>query len=572
MAISEETIGLARKLALKNAIDYGSAKEGAIISKVLARHPELKPYMGELSQAVKAVVSEINLMDRKVLESEYSRYAGEFESLEREKAEKSSRHRFGIEGAEKGKLVTRFPPEPSGYMHIGHAKPLFIEDELRRAYDGKLFLYFDDTNPDNEKQEFVDAFIEDLKWLGLSFDREYYASDNLEMLYGYALEAIKRKGAYVCTCGGEEIKKGRLSGIACRHKSQQVSENEGLWKKMLEGSFGDGEAILRWNGEMKAANTSMRDPTLFRIKHAVHYRQGEKYFVWPNYDFCTPVIDSVNGITDVIRSKEYEMRDELHLAILDLLGLRKPRITSISRLEIANNVTSKRKIRSMIADGLITGWDDPRLVTIRALRRRGITAQAIREFALSSGMGKSESTAEMESLLSMNRKLIDATAKRLFFIEDPMEMDVSNTGGVTVSMKLYPGSGNDYRNYTVKGELFINAMDGKVLHKGDTVKLKDAFDVEVYDVGKRVTAGYKGDNPGKLSRIQWITRDDAVKCELLIIGNLLKGEEFDRESIKRISGYAEGYSSGLRRGDIVQFEKLGYFRLDDKEKMAFISL
>ncbi len=573
MTIDNETKELVRKLALKNALDYGSARYGPILAKLIARSPELKESMRELSPVINRIVSEVNSMPRSSLEKEYEKHASEFEELEAERAERSARHSFRIEGAEKGKFVTRFPPEPGGYMHIGHAKPVFIEAELRSAYKGKVMLYFDDTNPDNESQEYVDAFKDDLKWLGVSFDGEYYASDNIGMLYDYAKEAIKKKGAYVCTCSGDEMREKRLKGEPCIHKGQGAEENGRQWKRMLDSGYADGEAVLRLNSDMKAVNTTMRDPTLFRIKHARHYRQGEKYSVWPTYDFCTPIIDSVKGVTDVARSKEYEMRDELYFDVLSLLSLRKPRITSFSRLEISDNVTSKRKLRELISQRLVSGWDDPRLVTIRALRRRGVRAEAIREFALGFGMGKSESTADIDVLLAINRKIIDKEAKRLFFIEDPVELHVQGLGeSAEVSMKLHPGRDLGYRRYKVDGELFINAPDSKLLHKGDTVRLKDALSIRIKSIGKRIEAECSGAEPGGLPRLQWITRDGAMKCELLHIGNLMKGDEFNSESIRRTAGYAEAYASGLAEGEIVQFERLGFFKLDSKERSSFISL
>ncbi|MEM3839124.1 MAG: glutamate--tRNA ligase [Candidatus Micrarchaeaceae archaeon] len=568
MPLDKETLDLARKFAVKNAVDYGTAKEGPIIAKVLAKYPGLKAQMNELASSVSRIVKEVNSLARSELEAEYSRHAEEFEGIEKKKAELSSRHRFEVNGAESGKFATRFPPEPSGYMHIGHAKPLFIEDELRKRYSGKLFLYFDDTNPDNEKQEFVDAFKEDLRWLGIEFDRAYFASDNIPMLYDFARKAIAKGGAYVCTCSADEIKENRQEGLECRHKRQATEESMRLWEAMLLGNFGDGEAVLRWNGDMKAENTSLRDPTFFRIKRTPHYRQGSKYHVWPNYDFCTPIIDSTNGITDVVRSKEYEMRDQLYFSVLELLGLEKPRISSISRLEIANNLTSKRRIRELIAKKLISGWDDPRLVTIRALRRRGITAQAIRELALSSGMGKSESVYGIEALLNINRKIVSKSAKSLPFVENPVEMRVSG---------MPSGSSNgDYGNYKQNGELFINAMDGKILRKGDTVRLGGAFDVTIKDTGKAISAEYAGsgsvEGRERLHRLEWIAKDDAVKCELSLIGDLLNGEEFNAQSIKTIKGYADARASELEQGEIVQFSKLGYFKLDDRKTMSFISL
>ncbi len=489
MSTNNEIGGAIRKYSIKNAFEYGKAHEGSVLNKIISLYPEHKAEIKYLAREVGRIIAEVNQLDRAALEAEYSKYSADFETEQVAKAERSARHNFSIEGAKEGEFMTRFPPEPGGYMHIGHAKPVFIEDELRKAYSGKYALYFDDTNPDNEKQEFVEAFKEDLDWLGIRFDIEYYASDNIDTLYGYATGMINSGNAYVCTCSAEKLKEARASGTACEHKGRDKAENLELWHRMLADAFKDNEAILRLNSDMKSKNTTLRDPTLFRIKHGSHYRQGNKYCVWPTYDFCTPIIDSIKGITDVVRSKEYEMRDELYFMVLDMLGLRKPRINSFSRLEIASNVTSKRKIRELISKGLIDGYDDPRLVTIKALRRRGIAAAAIREFALSFGMGKSESVAEIDTLLKMNRKIIGSKAKRLIFSEDP------------------------------------NAQG----------------------------------NP------------DPKACELWDIGPLLIGDAFNDSSVTKRYGYADGFAA-LKDGDVVQFEKRGFYKLDSKKERRFLSL
>jgi glutamyl-tRNA synthetase len=437
-------------------------------------------------------------------------------------------------------------------------------------------LYFDDTNPDLEKQEFVDAFHEDLKWLGIKFDGEYYASDHIPLLYGYAERAIGKGKAYVCTCDGERIKRHRFSGTGCEHKSQSAEKNAELWKMVLDGNFESGKAVLRLNSDMKALNTTMRDPTLFRIKHATHYRQGDKYFVWPTYDFCTSIVDSINGVTDVLRDKNYEMRNELYFAVLDALELRKPRITSFSRLTISNNVTSKRNVRALIAEHKIDGWDDPRLVTIRALRRRGITLQAIREFALSSGMGKAESTVPIEALLRINRKMLDPVAKRLFFIENPVELKVSGLSAKesTVSMKLHPTENIGYREYSADGVLCIGSDDANRLNEGDIVRLKDAFNIKIVKTGKAISASYAGQEQAgpSTAKLRWMPKSGMVKCELWDVGELLVGEAFNKDSIKKRQGYAEGHASKLGDNDIVQFESCGLYKLDDRKAMRFLSL
>ncbi|HUB92783.1 MAG TPA: glutamate--tRNA ligase [Candidatus Saccharimonadales bacterium] len=573
--INEEVKEEIRKAALKNALDYGRARESTVINSALSRFPELKQNIKELSAAVKEEVGKINLLDKEEIAREAGAYSAEFEKAAEEKAEKSSRHNFCVEGAEEGKFVTRFPPEPGGYMHIGHAKPIFIEDELRRIYKGRMMLYFDDTNPDNERQEFVDAFHEDFRWLGISFDGEYYASDHLPKLYIYAAQAISKGGAYVCTCGAETVRKGRESGQECEHKKLSAEANMELWRKMLNGGFKDNEAILRLNSDLKALNTTLRDPTLFRIKNAEHYRQGRKYSVWPTYDFCTPIVDSINGITDVLRSKEYEMRDELYFRVLDLLGLRKPRITSFSRLEITNNLTSKRKIRDLISQKLISGWDDPRLVTIRGLRRRGVSPESIRWFSLSFGMGKSESSIGIERLLSENRRLLDPRATRLFFVEKPTRLRVEGIPeeGRAVRMKCHPSQDMGYREYGLTSEFFINAYDAINLKKGDQVRLKDAFEIRIESRGEdSLEASYMGEGSKGSQKLQWVNEGNYVEGKALMIGDLLDGGEFNKESMKTVEGYVEAHAARLKEGETAQFERVGFFKLDSKKEMAFISM
>lgn len=563
-----------RKIALKNASEYGTASTGAVLGKVLSKFPELKNEMQMLYGEVGKIVEEVNMLGKEGIVREASFYKEEFEAERQAKAESSSKHNFSIPGAEKGRFITRFPPEPGGYLHLGHAKAIFIEDRLRSIYDGKLLLYFDDTNAENEKQEFVDAIKVDLEWLGVKFDKEYYASDSLPILYNYARAMIEGGKAYVCLCDGEKIKEGRASGIPCEHKAQNASTNMGLWDKMMKKEFNENEAILRFNSDMKAINTTMRDPTLFRIKKAWHYRQGDKYSVWPTYDFCTPIMDSINGITDTLRDKRYEMRDELYYAILDALGLRKPRITSFAIVEIANNVTSKRKIREMIKAGLISGFDDVRLATIAALRKRGVKPEAIREFALSFGMGKSESVSSIEALLSINRRLIEKNAKRLFFVEKPISLIVKAIpeGNKKVSMEAIASGNHEKREYLLNNVFMIDETYAESVKEGAILKLVDLFTVKVTKViNGSIEAEYvQPQEP--YTRIVWLNEGNYRSCVLINIGDLLSGDNFNKDSIKRTVGFIEGYVDKLTIGDVVQLEGRGFFKLDESKSRSFISL
>ncbi|MEM3254808.1 MAG: glutamate--tRNA ligase [Candidatus Micrarchaeaceae archaeon] len=570
--MDDKTKSIIRKYAIKNAAEYGKASVSAVLNKVISIMPELKADIKSLATAVEEVVREVNSLSAEDVKKEFDANLEEFVAAKREKVEKTSKPHMELEGAVEGDFATRFPPEPNGYMHIGHAKAAFLEKTFKEMYKGKMFLYFDDTNPETERQEYVDAIKYDLSWLGIKFDREYYASDNVEIMYEYAEEMIKRGKAYACTCSIEQMKANRKAGAACIHKSNTKAENLQMWEEMLLGKFGEDEAVLRFNGDMKSQNTTMRDLVLFRIKKSKHYRQADKYSVWPTYNFNTPIMDSINGVTDVIRSKEYELSDELYYSILDSLGLKKPRIHSIARLEISGNITSKRKLNKLMKSGVITGYDDPRLITIAGLRRRGITPTAIEEFVLKFGMSKTDSKIGIEALLAENRKVIDATSKRLFAVENPRVLVVENADSQEVKIRLHPTSDLGYREYNISNSFYIDGKDASKLKVGDTVKLKDLYEVAIASVGKEIRA--KRTEPHESSpKIQWVDARKNVECKLIRIAPLmLNNEELNPKSLVETKAYAEEYARNLKENEIVQFERLGFFKFDGKSDMSFLSL
>ena len=559
-----------RKYALKNAAEHGSARESTVLAKVLSVDPSLKKDMKTLAMQVASVVKEINAMDKDSLQRAYAEYEDEFEKEHSERAAKSAEHSFYVEGAVEGSFKTRFAPEPSGYMHIGHAKAAFIEKELARIYKGSVSLYFDDTNPAKERQEFVDSLKKDAKWLGISFSDEYYASDNIEYEYKCAEKLIKEGYAYACFCNADMIGEKRGEGKGCGHRNQTEDANLSFWKNMINGEYGENQVSLRFKGDMQALNTVMRDPVLFRIKKDVHYRQGDKYAAWPSYDFNTPIIDSIKGITHAARSKEYELRDELYYKLLDLLEMRKPSIIEFSRLKVANNMTSKRDTNKLIEDGLVSGYDDPRLVTISALRKRGITPEAIRDFALRSGMSKSESTSSMEELLALNRRIIDNSSKRLFFVREPVKLEVAGVDKIDVKLPLHPNAEIGFREYSCGSVYYIDRNDADALEIGSTARLKGAFNIKVTEINDNmIKAEYKGTEKVDALIMQWVSEGNLVQATLTLIGDLLKDDEFNRSSMMKVNGYVESYASKLKDNDTVQFERIGFFKFDAKEKTFF---
>jgi glutamyl-tRNA synthetase len=571
----EDIKELARKFAIRNAFDYGKADEKAVLGKVLGKYKENRMQLEKIKDIVKQAVADINNMNKNELEKAFEEFQEEFRAYDKEKIAKTAKPKMKLEGAEPGNFRTRFPPEPSGYMHIGHAKAAWLEREFADIYNGKIGLYFDDTNPEKEKQEYVDAFKKDLEWLGIVFDNEYYASDNIEVLYKYAEILIKMKGAYVCTCAAEKVKTLRSEGIGCEHKNESVEQALRKWNEMLAGKFDENEATLRFNGDMSDANTAIRDPVLFRIKKHVHYRQGNKYVVWPTYDFNTPIIDSVKGVTDAIRSKEYELRDDLYYKLLEMLGLNIPRIHSISRFEMSGNITSKRNINIMINEGKIEGYDDPRLVTIQGLRRRGILPKAIKEFVLRSGMSKAEGKVDMNTLLGYNRRLIDKIAMRLFAVENPVEVRIKN-GKEKAKLKLYPDNESKFREYDIKDVVYLSKNDINKKELEDSghidVRLKNLYDIRIIKTDGIMNAERIYDTiPIKV--LQWIPANDKVDCIFEYISDLINDDgELNNQSLKKTHVLAEAYVDKLKEGDIVQFERIGYFKLDNKKERIFISL
>ena len=342
-----------------------------------------------------------------------------------------------LENATLGKVITRFPPEPNGYPHIGHAKAAIIDEYYARMYDGRFILRFDDTNPLNEKLEFYEAFTLALEWLNIRPDIIKNTSDDIELLYDYGKKLVLNGDGYVCTCNQQTIHDLRSKGIECDCRRRLTSDTRSI-DNFFDGRFTQNEAMIRFKGSMADQNTAMRDPTLFRIINGHHPKLGDKYHIWPTYDFAAPIEDSLDGVSHAFRTKEYELRNALYFAILERLGLRKPHMIEFSRLEFNGLPVSKRKIKPLIENGIISSWDDPRLPTLAAMKRRGFKPEAIRKFVLSLGMTLAETKPPFESLEAFNRKIIEPESIRLFFVKDPVEIMVQNSSPREIGLRTHP--------------------------------------------------------------------------------------------------------------------------------------
>jgi glutamyl-tRNA synthetase len=553
----------ARLYALQNAVRYnGKANVKAVVGKVVAalRENGFSPH--EIVTEVESAVKEVNSLSLGAQVEELEHSAPEL--LYKEKKERDF-FLPELPFAKQGKVVTRFPPEPNGYLHIGHAKAAIIDHEYARIYDGKFILRFDDTNPENAQLDFYDVQKDDLAWLGIEWDEEYCTSGHLEHHYKLGEQLIQQGDAYICMCPPEVIKQGRYHGRECDCRCSSYGENIDVWREMISSSSITG-AILRLKGDMTCPNTAMRDPTLFRIIEKPHPIHDDKYRVWPTYDFAGAVEDSLSGVTHPFRTKEYELRDECYFRLLGLLRLRKPHLMEFSRLSREGMPVSKRKIKPLIEQKLVWGYDDIRLPTLRGLKKRGIVPEAIKQFVLSQGVSKVESTVSFELVEAFNRKIIDPVAKRYFFVPDPVKLIVENAPPKEQSIPLHP-TNEELGCRTIKTDktFFVPKKDLSTMKPGEVFRLKDLFNVQIKQKNDILHAAYVGETVlPESAKIQWTT-DDHIPVTVYIPHPLFQNEEHNPKSLEKIIGIAEQAVTEIKTGEIIQFERFGFIRIEQRD-------
>ena len=548
-----------RKLALQNAVEHeGKTQDKVILSKALGAIPELRSQVKEIAPIISSIVNSINQTS---FEQQKSEIAKEFPELLAEKPKKEERDGLPpLEGAQHGNVITRFPPEPNGYPHIGHAKAAIIDEEYAKMYGGKLILRFDDTNPEAERLEYYAAIKVGLDWLGVKYDRVKNTSDDIELLYKKCLELINGGFAYLCTCKQETVSSNRRDMKACKCSMGELEQNLDRWEKMFS-KYKQGEAIVRFRGDMKSENTVMRDPVMCRIIEAKHPILSDKYRVWPSYDFSVAIEDSIDGVTHAFRTKEYELRNELYYAILDALKMRKPKVIEFSRLGFEGMPVSKRILRPLIEDCKVSGYDDPRLPTLEALRRRGITPEAIRKFVLSLGFTKADTLAPFDTLESLNRKIIDPDSIRLHMVKNPAKIRVFGAPHA-ITLPNHPTKDIGTRQITLDEDLYAEHEDIKNLRVGDELRLMGLGNVQITKA-EPLEGNYTGDElKAQIPKVQWVAQKDAQKIKILIPSQLFIGEKFNEKSLEEIDVFVEPYYSQLKEGKEIQFVRFGYCRKD----------
>ncbi len=515
-----------------------------------------------------------------------------------------------------GKTIhTRFPPEPNGYLHIGHAKSICLNYGIARDYKGKFNLRFDDTNPSKEEQEYVDSIIEDVKWLGGNFeDRILYGSDYFEQMYKWAVELIKRGKAYVCDLSGEEIRKSRgtltEAGIDSPYRNRSVEENLDLLNRMRNGEFQNGEKTLRAKIDMASPNINLRDPIMYRIVHEEHHRQGNKWCIYPTYDWAHGLEDSIEGITHSICTLEFENHRPLYDWFLNELGIYHPQQIEFARLNLTYTVMSKRRLLQLVQEKYVDGWDDPRMPTVSGFRRRGYTPQSIQNFAEIIGVAKRDALTDIALLEFAIRDDLNKHAQRAMAVLHPLKVVITNYPDTTEELdginnpedpsmgsrkipfgkeiyieqsdfmevppkgyhRLFPGSEVRLRYaYIIKCEEAIKN------NKGEVVELRCTYDPDTRSGTGTSTKKVKG-------TIHWVSAEHAVDAEIRLYDRLFTVENPGAEenwldlinpnSLEVIqAAKVEPFLNDSKPGDKFQFERNGYFCVDTKyttkDKLVF---
>jgi glutaminyl-tRNA synthetase len=513
-----------------------------------------------------------------------------------------------------GRVHTRFPPEPNGYLHIGHAKAICLNYGLAKKYNGKFNLRFDDTNPSKEEQEYVDSIIEDVKWLGADFeDRLFFASDYFEQMYQWAVDLIKKGKAYVCDLSADEIReyRGTLTepGKESPYRNRTIEENLDLFERMRKGEFPNGSRTLRAKIDMSSPNLNLRDPVMYRIIHMPHHRQGDKWCIYPTYDWAHGLEDSIEGITHSICTLEFENHRPLYDWFLDELGIYHPQQIEFARLNLSYTVMSKRKLLELVQNGIVDGWDDPRMPTISGLRRRGYTPEAIWKFTEMIGVAKRDALTDVALLEYAIREDLNKTAQRAMAVLKPIKVIITNYEGEeeveAINNPENPDAGT--RKVPFSNEIYIEETDfmenpPKGYHRlvpGGEVRLRYAYIIKCEEVVKNesgeiielrctydpATKSGSGTSDKKVKGvIHWVSAKHCFEAEVRLYDRLFKVEnpgELDNwlETINPNSleiipnAKLEPYLKSAKPLDNFQFERLGYFCVDSKystsEKLVF---
>ncbi|MDY0267228.1 MAG: glutamate--tRNA ligase [Methanimicrococcus sp.] len=555
MTLTPEDLLTIEKFTLQNAVKYEAVpQEKAVLGKIMGIAPHLRNSVPDVKDAIISIANELNKTAPEVWREKLSQIAPDL--LEEISIKKEpDKGLKALQNAEKGKVVMRFAPNPNGPPTIGSSRGMIVNSEYVKMYDGKFVLRFDDTDPDQKRPmlEAYDWYIEDFKWLGVTPDVIVKASDRFEKYYEIAEQLIEAGHAYVCFCDGETFKGLKDQKKACPHRDTDPAENLIRWKKMLAGDYEEREAVLRIKTDITHKDPALRDWGAFRILKKDHPRPeiGNKYIVWPLLDFEGAIEDHLLKTTHIIRGKDLQDSGKRQKYIYDYLGWTYPITLHWGRVRIEEfGKLSTSGIRKDIEAGVYTGWDDPRLPTVQAIRRRGIQAEALKKFMIEMGVGEIDVSMSMESLYAENRKFVDSTAHRMFFVSDPAEIQIDGYEGGVVEAPYYPNR-PEMRKIKTGNTVFITKDDASRLEVGSHIRLKDLGNVEITSLSplsaKYIDNSMETVKKTRMKIIHWAPTDGLKVTVLGPNGNFSGiGERTILEELDKV----------------VQFERFGFCRID----------
>jgi len=556
-----------RKIALLNALNYGGkAQFQPVLGKLLMEQPQLRSRIREIVPLINEIVKKINVLSlekqKRIVEEKWP------EALLKEKVEeeKALPRLPNVEKYER--VVTRFAPNPDCMIHLGNARAIILCDEYAKMYKGSFRLRFEDTDPRLKRSAlpFYPAIREDLKWLGCTWDMEIIQSDRLPAYYEYAEKLLMSGGAYVCTCSKERFHRLVTAKKPCPCRGLPSSEHMARWKCMLDGTYKEGKAVVRVKTDLNHPNPAVRDWPALRIinpKKYPHPRVGSKYRVWPLYNFSAGIDDHLMGITHIIRGKEHLTNQTRQEYMYHHLGWKYPEAIHYGRMKITGGLLSKSKIVEGVRKGIFAGWDDPRLATFIALRKRGIQPETVRRLIVDVGPKTVDVTLSWDNLYAINRKIIDTVANRYFFVRDPRKLVVRHLSeSIAVQLLLHPDdSKRGFRNFKIEpqrdeADFWISTQDATVLKKRIVIRLMGLFNIQTRNVQKGVIeAVFHSKNHEEARRlkaplIHWLPAGTGIPTEVVM----------PDATIAR--GIAEDTCRGLKPDAIIQFERFGFVRVD----------
>lgn len=567
----EEIRQLIWKLALHNAVQHdGSARPEPVMGRLLSERPDLKAKTKELFQVISVIVKEVNSIPL----AEQKRHVEEKwpDLLVEEKAKPEIRKLPPLPNVDKYPFVhVRFCPNPDGALHVGGCRAAILCDEYAKMYDGRFTLRFDDSDPRTKSPipEAYDWIREDLHWLGAKWNVEVYQSDRLEIYYEYAERLVRMGKAYVCTCSPTEFRKLSLAQHECPCRSLPSDEHLERWNRMLGGSYEEGKAVVRIKTDLNHPNPAVREWPALRIidmKKFPHPRTGDKYVVWPLFAFCCGIDDHDLQVSHILRGKEHLTNSTRQRFLYDYFGWKYPEALHYGRFKMTGTMLSKSKIREGIAKGDYSEWDDPRLGTLKALRRRGFVPETLRQLILEVGPKPVDVTVSWENLQAYNRKLLDSTANRYFFVSNPTQLIVNKVDKPYVSEQpLHPS--HPERGHRIKKivpenhqtRLLISENDLKLLKLGAMARLMGLFNIIITRTEPFMEADFQSESyldarKAEAPLIHWI--QVATGVETIVV----------MPDASVVKGLAEDDCKKLRQGDIIQFERFGFVRIDDADE------